>query len=145
MSATIPTQFTGQAAMSKQNEEKFDLKEHSYTPRAFNEDDVIIKIECCGVCGSDLHTITCGWQAHDNFPAIVGHEIIGTVERAGANTTHKVGDRVGFGAQCSSCGECSSCKAGQENYCLKGMGVSTVSMTWSLQLTMIGHLPGQDW
>jgi alcohol dehydrogenase (NADP+) len=47
----IPAQFTGQAAMERQNAEKFDLKTHSYTPREFSEEDVIIKIECCGICG----------------------------------------------------------------------------------------------
>lgn len=40
--------------------------------------------------------------------------------RAGSNTTHKVGDRVGFGAQCGSCRSCVNCEQGLENYCLKG-------------------------
>lgn len=47
----IPQKFTGQAAMSKQDEAAFDLREWAYTPRAFKEDDVVIKIECCGICG----------------------------------------------------------------------------------------------
>lgn len=55
------------------------------------------------------------------FPAIVGHEIVGKVVRAGKNTKHAVGDRVGFGAQCNSCRKCASCADGMENYCLNGM------------------------
>lgn len=73
---------------------------------------------------TDLHTITCGWRDHDQFPAIVGHEIVGTVVRAGSNTTHKVGDRVGFGAQCGSCRKCENCTHDLENYCL-GQNVGT--------------------
>lgn len=51
MSAKIPAKFTGHAAMGPQDEKKFTLEEHAYTPRKFDDDDVIIKIECCGVCG----------------------------------------------------------------------------------------------
>lgn len=50
----IPQRFTGQAAMSKQDEAAFDLKEWAYAPRAFTEDDVVIKVECCGICGVSL-------------------------------------------------------------------------------------------
>lgn len=49
--SAIPSKFTGHAAMEEQNPEKFDLKEYSYTPRDFNEDDVVVQIECCGICG----------------------------------------------------------------------------------------------
>jgi alcohol dehydrogenase (NADP+) len=120
MSAEIPAKFTGHAAMGPQDEKKFTLEEHAYTPRKFDDDDVIIKIECCGVCGTDVHVITCGWEKHDRFPAIVGHEIIGRVVKAGPNSGHKVGDRVGYGAECGSCRECDNCKNNLENYCLKG-------------------------
>ncbi|KAK4690035.1 hypothetical protein P7C73_g10, partial [Tremellales sp. Uapishka_1] len=119
---SIPPQFTGQAALKSQNAEKFDLNTHSYTPREFTEDDVIIKIECCGVCGSDIHTLTSGWHNAGQFPAIVGHEIIGSVVRAGKNTKHSLGDRVGWGAQERSCGKCANCKAHLEPYCVEGMG-----------------------
>lgn len=51
----------------------------------------------------------------------MGHEIIGKVVKAGKNTKHSVGDRVGFGAQCNSCRKCTNCADGMENYCLKGM------------------------
>ncbi|KAK8858606.1 hypothetical protein IAR55_002835 [Kwoniella newhampshirensis] len=118
---SVPTQFAGQAAMQKQDEEAFDLKQYSYTPREFTEEDVVIKVECCGICGSDLHTITCGWMEHKNFPLIVGHEIVGKVVKAGKNTKHQVGDRIGFGAQCGSCMKCENCKNHNENYCVGGM------------------------
>lgn len=51
----------------------------------------------------------------------VGHEIIGTVVRAGANTTHRIGDRVGVGAQAFCCDKCDFCKRGLESQCAQGM------------------------
>jgi hypothetical protein len=51
---SAPAQYTGQAAMEKQNEEKFDLQSYAYTPRAFKEDDIVIKVECCGICGVSI-------------------------------------------------------------------------------------------
>jgi len=59
------------------------------------------------------------------YPCCVGHEIVGTVVRAGSQVEGglKVGDRVGVGAQSDSCrgrkGDCEQCSSGQENYCQK--------------------------
>ena len=50
-----------------------------------------------------------------------GHEIVGSVTEVGAQVTkHKVGDRVGVGCMVNSCGECTSCRNGDEQYCLDG-------------------------
>ena len=77
-----------------------------------------VAIRYCGVCGSDIHTLTGGWGAQPQVPLVVGHEIVGHVTCVGdAVTEFKSGDRVGIGAQITSCGECSVCKAGDENYC----------------------------
>ena len=55
------------------------------------------------------------------YPLTVGHEIVGTVAEVGADVTKfAVGDRVGVGCLVNSCGECSSCAAGEEQYCLNG-------------------------
>jgi uncharacterized zinc-type alcohol dehydrogenase-like protein len=51
----------------------------------------------------------------------VGHEIAGVVAAVGSEVTrHKVGDHVGVGCMVNSCGQCSSCKAGLEQYCRRG-------------------------
>ncbi|POY73551.1 hypothetical protein BMF94_3489 [Rhodotorula taiwanensis] len=121
MSSSIPEQFTGYAALDEARGKKFEVERWSYTPKKWSENDVDIKIECCGICGSDCHTITNGWPSPTSYPAIVGHEIIGTVVRAGSNTTHKVGDRVGVGAQGACCQECDFCQKGLESQCAKGM------------------------
>ncbi|KAM0815993.1 putative Enoyl reductase (ER) domain-containing protein [Seiridium cardinale] len=95
-----------------------------FEPKAWEETDVDIKITHCGICGSDLHTLSSGWGA-TNYPVTVGHEIVGTAVRVGAKVGNgiKVGDRVGVGAQGDSClgrlGHCEDCDAGNENYCEK--------------------------
>ncbi|TFY54505.1 hypothetical protein EVJ58_g8826 [Rhodofomes roseus] len=101
-----------------------DLKVASFQPKTFAGDDVEIAITHCGVCGSDVHTLTQGW-GESHLPLVVGHEIVGKVVRVGGKVAGiKAGDRVGVGAKIGSCMECRACKEGQENYCLKG-GIST--------------------
>lgn len=88
-----------------------------FRPKKFGDNDVDIKIECCGVCGSDVHTITGGW-GESPTPICVGHEVVGKAVKVGsAVKTVKVGDRVGVGAQVWSCLKCPQCKSDNENYC----------------------------
>jgi alcohol dehydrogenase (NADP+) len=112
----MPDQFEGFMVHDPKNwstfhKQKFDTKN-------FEDSDVDIKIECCGVCGSDVHTITGGW-GEVPMPLCVGHEVIGTAVRVGPNckTGVKVGDRVGVGAQVAACLKCNVCKDNNENYC----------------------------
>lgn len=55
------------------------------------------------------------------YPVITGHEIVGKVSKVGAKAASlfKVGDRVGVGAQCSSCHLCPECRVSSENLCPK--------------------------
>jgi uncharacterized zinc-type alcohol dehydrogenase-like protein len=56
------------------------------------------------------------------FPMVPGHEISGVVEAVGASVKgFAVGDHVGVGCMVGSCGECSFCKEGLEQYCTSGM------------------------
>lgn len=88
-----------------------------FQPKTFKPDDVELSITHCGVCGSDVHTLTQGW-GKSKLPLIVGHEIVGNVTRVGDNVSDiKVGDIVGVGAQRGSCLTCRACKDGHENYC----------------------------
>ncbi|KAG8527783.1 uncharacterized protein KY384_007937 [Bacidia gigantensis] len=94
-----------------------DFKRKEFKPKPFESHDVDIKIDACGVCGSDVHTINGGW-GECPLPICVGHEVIGKAIKVGDDvTTCKVGDRVGVGAQIQACLECRICKMGQENYC----------------------------
>jgi uncharacterized zinc-type alcohol dehydrogenase-like protein len=82
--------------------------------------DVLIDIEYCGICHSDIHTARSDWRPAP-YPITPGHEIVGTVAEVGsAVTRHALGDRVGVGCLVDSCRECEPCRRGQEQYCAAG-------------------------
>ena len=90
--------------------------------------DVLIAIEYAGICHSDIHTVNGDWGPQP-FPVVPGHEIVGTVQEVGSDVTgHRVGDRVGVGCMVNSCGECTNCRNGDEQYCVKGM-IGTYAVT----------------
>jgi len=100
------------------------LTRSQFKPKRFGDHDVDIKVECCGVCGSDVHSIDGGWGTVP-LPLCVGHEIVGHAVRVGSKvTTVKVGDRVGVGAQIWSCLKCPQCQSDNENYCPHQVGMS---------------------
>ena len=83
--------------------------------------DVLIDIQYCGVCHSDLHQVKDEWGGA-RFPLVPGHEIVGRVSKVGSAVTRwKVGDTVGVGCFVDSCRECEACQAGEEQYCERGM------------------------
>ncbi|MBZ5735101.1 NAD(P)-dependent alcohol dehydrogenase [Nocardioides sp. TRM66260-LWL] len=88
--------------------------------RDVGADDVQIAIRYAGICHSDIHTVRGEWGKVP-YPLTVGHEIVGEVTAVGSNVSKfQVGQRVGVGCMVNSCRECENCKAGEEQYCLKG-------------------------
>ncbi|EIZ79726.1 YahK protein [Novosphingobium sp. Rr 2-17] len=88
--------------------------------RAVGPRDVQIEIAYCGVCHSDLHTARGEW-GHTHYPCVPGHEIVGKVSAVGGDVAKfTVGQTVGVGCLVDSCGHCSSCNEGLENYCENG-------------------------
>jgi uncharacterized zinc-type alcohol dehydrogenase-like protein len=86
--------------------------------------DVLIDIEYCGVCHSDVHQARDEWGG-SIFPMVPGHEIVGRVAAIGAEVNrHKVGDRVGVGCFVDSCRSCTPCKSGEEQFCDNGMSAT---------------------
>lgn len=74
-----------------------------------SEDEVLIKVKVCGICGSDTSIYT-GKYAADKLPLITGHEFVGEIARVGANTQGlKIGDRVAVDI-CLTCGHCYFCR-----------------------------------
>jgi uncharacterized zinc-type alcohol dehydrogenase-like protein len=89
--------------------------------RDVGANDVLIEIQYAGICHSDIHTVNGDWGPQP-FPVVPGHEIVGVVTEVGSDVTkHQVGDRVGVGCMVNSCGKCTNCHNGDEQYCLEGM------------------------
>lgn len=74
---------------------------------AVKEDQVLIRVRRCGICGTDLHILE---KAFGFDPAhIMGHEIVGEVVTTGKRV---------FVAPFSECGACRGCRAGKPNFCV---------------------------
>lgn len=81
-----------------------------------NDDEVLIKVKVCGICGSDWSIYT-GKYAADKLPMITGHEFWGEITKAGKNARNlKVGDRVAVDI-CLTCGTCYFCRRGDGLLC----------------------------
>jgi alcohol dehydrogenase, propanol-preferring len=85
--------------------------------------EVLIKVEVCGVCHSDLHVADGDWSQLAKIvkkPLILGHEVVGTIVEMGSMAQGvNVGDRVGVPWIHWTCGECEFCCEGNENLCIK--------------------------
>jgi len=83
--------------------------------------EILIKIEACGVCHSQLHGIEGDWKElgiPPELPTVPGHEVVGKIIEIGKNVTKfKVGDRAGITPLLESCMKCQYCKEGKENLC----------------------------
>lgn len=77
---------------------------------------VLLKVEACAVCRTDLHLID-GELPAIPYPIIPGHEIVGRVARCGPDVALPQGERLGVPWLGYSCGSCRYCRAGQENLC----------------------------
>lgn len=90
-----------------------------------NDDQVKIKIEYSGICGSDIHSYK-GEYNNIKPPVVLGHEFSGIVTEIGANVTGiKVGDRVTSETTFEICGTCDYCKSGDYNLCPNRKGLGT--------------------
>ncbi|KAJ0422307.1 chaperonin 10-like protein [Aspergillus insuetus] len=79
------------------------------------ENDVLIKVKACGVCGTDLHIHEGEFIAQ--FPLVPGHETVGVVAAVGPKVKgFEIGDRV-VADNSELCGECFYCRRGDELFC----------------------------
>ena len=83
--------------------------------------EILLKIEACGVCHSQLHGIEGDWKdlgIPPQLPTVPGHEVVGKVVEVGSGVTKfKVGDRVGITPLLKSCMDCTYCNEGKEYLC----------------------------
>lgn len=97
------------------------LEPFTFDRRPVGSNDVLIKIDYCGVCHSDIHQARDEWGG-SIFPMVPGHEIVGTVTAVGADVKKvRQGGRVGVGCFVDSCRTCPACTQGVEQYCEPGM------------------------
>ncbi len=98
-------------APEKMETEEFEIP-------AVAEDCALLKVEACGICGTDKH-IYLGHAPKAPFPFIAGHEIIGTIEQLGNKANEsmniyngplKTGDRVALAPSGKVCGRCYYCR-----------------------------------
>ena len=86
-----------------------------------NSKEILIKIEACGVCHSQLHGIEGDWKElgiPPTLPTVPGHEVVGLVKEIGNDVKKfKIGDRVGITPLMGSCMNCQYCNEGKEYLC----------------------------
>jgi uncharacterized zinc-type alcohol dehydrogenase-like protein len=93
------------------------LESFSFERRDVGARDVLIDIQYCGVCHSDIHQVRDEWGG-SIYPMVPGHEIVGRVARVGAGVSKfKEGDLAGVGCFVDSCRVCRNCRDGEEQYC----------------------------
>jgi uncharacterized zinc-type alcohol dehydrogenase-like protein len=93
-------------------------------------EDIEVIVEHSGVCHSDLSVLNNDW-GFSQYPAILGHEVIGRVSAIGQNAKGlTVGQRVGVGWNSGSCMHCHQCMSGRHHLCPQ------------VQFTIVGHRGG---
>jgi len=102
------------------------LEYSDFTHPVIGDDEVLISVKACGICGSDVHGFT-GKTGRRIPPLIMGHEAAGIIEDVGKNVSgFEKGDRVCFDSTVY-CSKCQPCRMGLYNRCEKRqvLGVST--------------------
>ena len=105
------------------HDDKAKFVPFEFSRRDLGPHDILIDIQYCGICHSDIHQARAEWEPMipSIFPMVPGHEIVGRVSQVGAEVTKfSDGDFAGIGCFVDSCRECPACIAGIEQYCIKG-------------------------
>ena len=78
--------------------------------------EILVKVTACGVCHTELDEIE-GRTPPPVFPMVLGHQVVGRVEKVFEGCQFEIGERVGIGWIFSACGHCEYCLEGNENLC----------------------------
>lgn len=105
---------------------KHDLRIEDYEEISFGDNDILIAVKACGVCGTDVHIYEGDKGAAEvTPPTILGHEFSGVIVDVGKKvSSHKIGERVSIDPNCY-CGKCEPCKTGLVHYCENMIGYGT--------------------
>lgn len=117
--SALPRPDTCQAAVFVGAGQPLELRRLSLPE--LRENEALVRVECCTICGSDLHTIT--GARTERTPSILGHEILGVVEQVGSPAPAEIegqplrpGDRITW-STAASCGSCDRCRGGLPQKC----------------------------
>ncbi len=106
--------------------QKHDLQIKDIPMPTIADNEVLVGVKACGICGTDVHIFE-GDEGAAATPAgtVLGHEFAGIVEKVGKNVTSvKVGDKVCVDPN-KLCNECDYCKSGIGHFCEKMIGIGT--------------------
>ena len=105
---------------------KHDLRVEEHPMPEVGPHDVLIQVEACGVCGTDVHIYEGEKGAAEvTPPTILGHEFSGVIREVGSEVKkYKAGDRVCIDPNCY-CGACDPCRNGVAHFCENMMGYGT--------------------
>src|ERR1700754_1615403 len=118
---------------------KSGLAPWKFERREVGPKDVLIEIDYCGICHSDIHQVRDEWGG-SIYPMVPGHEIVGRVTAVGnAVKKLKVGDPAAVGVIVDSDRVCENCVAGEEQYCIKGAVETYNKLDYSGQPTYGGY------
>jgi 2-desacetyl-2-hydroxyethyl bacteriochlorophyllide A dehydrogenase len=97
-------------------------------PRIEDRDDVLIRVEACGICGTDLHILE-GASYRPALPFVLGHEPVGTVVDSGPGARAWLGRRVTM-TLFTGDGSCPACRQGDERLCPALVSITGVLVAW---------------
>ncbi len=108
--------------------------------------DVQLKVSHCGICGTDLHIYHGAMDGRVTMPAVLGHEMSGTIHKLGSGVTDfAVGERVAV-MPLAPCEDCPACSAGHSHICqnLNFLGIDTpgaFQSYWTVPAATLHRLP----
>lgn len=99
------------------------------TPTLSAPDQLLLRVDACGICGTDLHILS-GHSYRPALPFVLGHEPVGTVVAVGEAAGDRwLGRRVTL-TLFTGCGQCAECRRGQERICARLRSISGVLGVW---------------
>jgi 2-desacetyl-2-hydroxyethyl bacteriochlorophyllide A dehydrogenase len=116
-------------------------------PRGPGDGEVAIDVAYTGICGTDLHILHGDMDARVTLPAVLGHEMSGTVAAIGNGVSHRsIGERVTV-MPLAPCGHCPACRTGYSHIChnLDFLGIDSpgsMQSTWNVSQDVLIGLPG---
>lgn len=114
-----------------------------FNRREVGPHDVLIEIQYCGICHSDIHQARDEWGGA-TYPMVPGHEIVGKVVRVGDQVKKfKPNDLAGVGCFVDSCRVCRSCKDHEEQFCEKHTAFTYNSTEMDLKTPTFGGYSSQ--